>query len=358
MLIVRRLVFACCVFSAVIGPAADNGPAALIDHGHFKQGRAVLEKRLAANPQDADALVLMARVKLAFNDADGATRLLQQALAIQPNHSGAHLFLAEAYSRKAGSVGFFDKIGLARKIKSETEQALAADPRNVDALEGMMHYYLEAPGIMGGSRSKAEEMAARILAVDPAQGNLAKGEIASHEKEYDKVEGFYLKALQAGPQSYEALLAMGSLYAGGRWRNDDKSAEYAQKALQVDSSRAEAYNLLAQNYAARERWDDLDRLLIKAEKALPDNLVPYFMAGRVLSMTGKDPVRAEKYFRKYLTQQEPEAGTPPLPFAHWRLGLALEKQGKKQEAIQEIQTALQMKPDIKEAQKDLKRLKP
>jgi len=56
---------------------------------------------------------------------------------------------------------------------------------------------------------------------------------------------------------------------------------------------------------------------------------------------------------KYLTQQEPEGNTPPLAVAHWRLGLALEKQGKKQE----LQIAVQMKPDLKEAQKDLKRLK-
>jgi len=49
---------------------------------------------------------------------------------------------------------------------------------------------------------------------------------------------------------------------------------------------------------------------------------------------------------KYLTQQEPEGNTPPLAVAHWRLGLALEKQGKKQE----LQIAVQMKPDLKEAQ--------
>jgi tetratricopeptide (TPR) repeat protein len=358
MFIAKRIVLLCFVLFAVFGLAADNGgPAVLVDHGHFKRARAMLEKRLAANPKDADALVLMARVKLAYNDADEATRLLQQALAVQPNHSGGHLFLAEAYSRKVNNMGFFDKIGLAKKIKGETEKAMAADPKNIDALEGMMHYYLEAPGIMGGSRSKADEMAERIIAVDPIMGNLAKGEIAAHEKEYDKVEGLYWKALQAGPQSYDALLAVGSLYAGGRWKNDGKSADYALKAQQIDPSRSGTYNLLAQNYAARERWDDLDRLLTRAEKNVPDNLFPYFLAGRSLMANSKDPVRAEKYFRKYLTQQEPEGETPPLAFAHWRLGLTLEKQGKKQEAIQEIQIALQMKPDIKEAQKDLKRLK-
>ncbi len=356
MLILTRVMLVC--FASLGAFASDNSePAQLIEHGHFKQGRTLVEKRLAANPKDADALILMARVKLAYNDGEEATRLLQQALSIQPNNSAAHLYMAEALGRKVDNAGFFEKMGLAKKAKSETEQALSADPKNLDAIEGMMDFYLQAPGIVGGSRSKAEELSNRLLALDPVQGNLAKGRIASHEKEYDKVEGFYLKALQSDPQSYRALLTLGVLYSQEHWKNDDKSVDYTQKAMQADPSRSGPYTVLAQIYIGRERWDDLDRLLSKAEKALPDNLVPYFVAGRTLVTSGKDPVRAEKYLRKYLTQQEPEGNTPPLAAAHWRLGLALEKQGRKQDAIQEIQTAVQMKPDLKDAQKDLKRLK-
>ncbi len=43
--------------------------------------------------------------------------------------------------------------------------------------------------------------------------------------------------------------------------------------------------------------------------------------------------------------------------AHWRLGLVLEKESRKSEAVTEIQVAVNMKPDFPEAKKDLKRLK-
>jgi hypothetical protein len=43
--------------------------------------------------------------------------------------------------------------------------------------------------------------------------------------------------------------------------------------------------------------------------------------------------------------------------AHWRLGLILEKAGRKPEAVAELQTATLLDPKFEQAQKDLKRLK-
>src|SRR5262249_54500279 len=70
----------------------------------------------------------------------------------------------------------------------------------------------------------------------------------------------------------------------------------------------------------------------------------------------KDLPRAERYFRKYLSQ-EPEGQTPSLAAAHWRLGLVLEKQGRKPEAITEMETALRLQPSFAPAKKDLQRLR-
>jgi len=100
----------------------------------------------------------------------------------------------------------------------------------------------------------------------------------------------------------------------------------------------------------------LDAILAQAEKNVPDNLSPYYQAGRLLLNPGSDLPRAENYFRKYLTQ-EPEPGAPQHAHAYWRLGLALEKQGRKPEAINALETAVRLKPDLAEAKKDLKRLK-
>jgi tetratricopeptide (TPR) repeat protein len=57
-----------------------------------------------------------------------------------------------------------------------------------------------------------------------------------------------------------------------------------------------------------------------------------------------------------MPQQEPEGNTPHLAAAHWRLALVLEKEGRKADAIAELQTAVKLKPDFEDARKDLKRL--
>jgi tetratricopeptide (TPR) repeat protein len=108
--------------------------------------------------------------------------------------------------------------------------------------------------------------------------------------------------------------------------------------------------------AHAEHWQDVDAVLAQAETRVPDDLGPYFHAGQETLLAGKDPKRAEQYLRKYLTQ-EPEAYAPHLSRAHWRIGQALMKQGRKAEAIAELEAALRLEPGLDGARNDLKTLK-
>lgn len=342
--------------------AADPVPVAtLVEHGHYKQAQAILEKSLATNPKDAQALALMAKVKLAFFDSEAATQLARQAIDIDPKNVDAHVTLADAVSRKADDAGIFEKVRIARQLKGELEQAASIDPKNLDALEGLMSFYLEAPGIAGGSMSKAKEFADKIMALDPVRGYLAQIDLAAQGKHFDQLEGLYLKAVEASPNSYIANADIAAMYAGDRSKNYDKAIQYAQKTVQLDPTRISPYVTLATAYAAKERWAELDQSLAMSEKAVPDDFTPHYRSALTLLLAGKDLPRAERYFRKYLTQTA-EGESPPLAAAHWRLGLVLEKQGKKDEAIKEIQTAVDSKPglakpNLKKAKEDLERLK-
>ena len=361
MSISRCLSLVCAIVPGAVVWAADSGPAAaLIEHGHFKQARPILEKRLSANPKDAEALVLMAKVKLAYQDLDGAIEMAKEAVDVGPKNADAHVTFADALSRKTDDAGLFEKMRLAKQLKSETELAVTLDPKNIDALEGLMAFYREAPGIAGGSMSKARELADKIMAIDRVRGYFAKIDLAGQDKQLDQFEGLYLKALEGDPKSYLANARIAAMYTAERWKDYDKAIRYAQVALSIDATRVSAYLTLTSVYSSREQWAELDKLLATAEKEIPDNLLPYYTAARTLLMAGKDLPRAERYFRKYLTQ-EPEGGAPPLAGAHWRLGQILEKEGRKDEAVKEVQMAIDMKPslvkqNLEEAKKDLRRL--
>lgn len=352
-----------CLFLLVAGVArgAENTPADLISAGHFKQARVILETRVAENPKDVDALVLLARVRLAYQDHEDAARLLQQAAALQPEHSDAHLYMAEMYSQKVDHVGVFEKAGVAKKIRIEAERALAANPNNIDALETLLDFHLEAPGLVGGDKGKTADLAERIAKLDTVRGYFARAEIAAKAKHPDQQEALLMQAVAADSQSYSALVAAADWYLlgpQGKGRRADyaKATDLARRALAVDAGRVRGYAILAEAYAAQQQWTDLETTLAAAEKAVPHDASPYFRAGNALLLTHLQPARAETYFRKYLAQ-EPEGEAPSLAMGHWKLGLALEQQGRKQEAIRELQTAVKMKPGLKEAKKDLERLK-
>jgi tetratricopeptide (TPR) repeat protein len=84
-------------------------------------------------------------------------------------------------------------------------------------------------------------------------------------------------------------------------------------------------------------------------------LRPFYEAAQALLETGKEFPKAEGYARNYLSQ-EPEGDEPDNAEAHRLLGLVFEKEDRKGEALAEIQTALQFRPNFKAAKDDLKRL--
>jgi tetratricopeptide (TPR) repeat protein len=344
--------------STSVPVVADDPLAVLIEAGHWKRLRAIVEPRLAANPNDAEAAYLLSCVKQAFGDLEGALPLAEKAVYLDGRNSSYHYQLAVVVGQMGQKAGLLKQISLGRRFKKEAEEALALDPKNLDARLAMMEFYWQAPAIIGGDKKKALSTADEIQRINAARGYLAQAKLAGMAKEQDqaKLEGLYLRAIQADPRSYEAHMSLAFLYSSDAQKKYELAEKQAREAMKLDLGRAGAYVGLARLYALQERWQELDAILAQAEKNVPDNLNPTFQAGLIIVTRGKDLVRAERFFRKYLTQ-EPEGNAPLLSRAHWRLGQALEKEGRKPEAIVEIETALRLEPSFESAKKDLKRLK-
>jgi tetratricopeptide (TPR) repeat protein len=152
------------------------------------------------------------------------------------------------------------------------------------------------------------------------------------------------------------LVSLARLDESDAIKKYDEAERYAREALKLDAGCVDAYAVLAGVYARQRRSKDLDQTLARLDENDSDDLSPYYEAAQILLLKSADLARAESYFRKYLSQ-EPEAGSPPLAAAHWRLGQTLEKEGRKADAIAELETALRLQPDFLVAKKDLARLK-
>ena len=326
---------------------------ALIDAGHFKQVSRLIDSNKL---NDAETLYLLSNVKQAFGKTDEALQYAERAVKADPNRAKYHLQLADVLSDQAEKASLFKKMSLAGRIKSELETAIKLEPKNTDCLMGMMLFYEEAPGIAGGSKEKARQTAEEIGRIDASKGYLAQARLAAANNEKAKLEGLYLSAVKADPTSFEALMAIASFYASEAQKKYDEADKYARQALQVDRTRSASYSISAQVSALKQNWTQLEDTLTAAEQANRDDLNPFYQAGRVLLQSNEELARAERYLRKYLSQ-DPEGLTPSLAAAHWRLGLILEKEGRKSDAIKELEESLRLQPDFENAKKDLKRLK-
>jgi tetratricopeptide (TPR) repeat protein len=293
----------------------------LIEAGHWKQARATL----AANPRqydDALTQFLQSQIRNAFGDHESPLPLAEKAVAIDPKVPKYHRQVAEALGVMAQHAGIFQQLLLVRRFRHEIDAALALDPRDLQALRDLMEYYLLAPAIAGGDKSKARDTADRIARIDPVQGYLAQARLAEAAGEPARQEDALRKAVEAGPASYRAHVALATcLVSHGNW---DAARDQAELARRIDDTRVDAYSVLATVYAHSGQVSALEGLLTAAEKKVPDDSSPYYRATEGLLAVGRDLGRAQQYLNRYLSI-DPEGNAPTRADARGKLGEVLAK---------------------------------
>lgn len=288
-----------------------DGVADLIERGHWKQARAIVETRLKEAPNDAAALFFLSQIRNAFGDRTSPLPLAERAVAIDGSVARYHRQIAEVLGVMAQHSNAFQQLFLARRFRKEIDAALALDPRDVQALRDLLEFYLLAPGIAGGDRAKAESTADRIVAIDQAEGFMAKARIAEFEHRAAESEKWLKRAAAVSPPSYRAQMALARYYLEAEHRNLQFAESAARNGLRLDPSRVDAYSILAEIYASESRWSELDNILSESARNVPDDLTPYDRAASRLLSAGNDLSRAESYLRTY-TAQEPEGNEPTL----------------------------------------------
>jgi tetratricopeptide (TPR) repeat protein len=298
----------------------ETTPERLIEAGHWKQARSIVERRLRETPQDPNLIFLQSQIHNAFGDRTTPLPLAEKAVALAPGVARYHRQLAEVRGVMAQHANAFHQLLLARRFRKEIDAAIALDPSNIQAQRDLLEFYLLAPGIVGGDVKRAEAIAQTISGIDAAEGLAAKARIAAYRKDYAKAEALTQRAAEAAPSSYKLQIALAQFYMAPEHPNESAAEAAARKALALDATRVDAYAILAPIYAGRGDWTSLDAILEAAIREVPDDAAPYYRAAERLLARGTDPARAERYLRKYLSQ-EPEGNQPTIAEANRKLAL-------------------------------------
>ncbi len=348
------------VLSTLILAAAACAPAAsvddLIESNHWKQAFVIAQSRLASNPADAQAHAWMSKIKEGFGDLATALAEAQKAVDIDSRNPEFHGQLAEACAMTADVSHVLKSLVYVHCMKREVEEALSIDPKNINTMLVEMMFSMKAPGIAGGDKSRARQIADKIRSISPSWGYLAAARLLQDTDNDAVKEDLLTRAVEADPKFYRARMALATFYAiNAHQKRPDQAEKIARGMIALDPSNEGAYEILSRIYATAGRWMELDEILEQGSKAVPEDAGPYYTAAEALSESGLEPARAERYIEKYLSEP-PEGKQPTQAKARWLLARIYTRQGKTADAIRELQTALHLEPTLEPAQRDLKRL--
>jgi len=210
------------------------------------------------NPKDGDVYELIGRSHYMMGDYKKATENLEKAMAADPSSSAHALWLGRAYGRRAETSTLLTAPGHASKARQYFEKAVQLDPNNLEAINDLFEYYLEAPGFLGGGYDKAAGLAGRIARIDPVEGHYAQARLAEKRKEYGSAEEQLRRAADLAPHQVGRLIDLARFLAKqGRYQESEQSFQRAEaiapESPQVMFARADTYIKNGRNLpAARE----------------------------------------------------------------------------------------------------------
>jgi tetratricopeptide (TPR) repeat protein len=265
------------------------------------------------------AAYYLGRIASEENDLDKAGDWFEQAIKMNEGSSVYHMWMGRVLCEKAQTANKLKQPFLAKNCRNEWERAIQLDPNNLDARSDIIEFYLQAPGIMGGSKDKARQEAQEIKKRDFTRGTAAAANVATRTQDF------------AGAER--------------EWQSYIKS--------QPDSSLGHV--MLAVTLTTEKKYDEALAVLDKRLAAKPDDKAALYGVGRLGAVSGLHMDRAETALKQYLA--DPPKQNPSLTGAHFRLGQIYQKKGDIKAARQEYETALRIEPKNQDAKKALEALK-
>lgn len=99
---------------------------------------------------------------------------------------------------KAKESNKFKALGMIGEVKESFEKAIELNSKHIEARWALVMLYIQLPGIVGGSETKAIKYSNELLKLSPVDGYLSRGQIEEHFKRYTAAEQQYKKAIAAG----------------------------------------------------------------------------------------------------------------------------------------------------------------
>ena len=195
----KQLVFFCLLFPLLIFSQSDfDRGEKLFREEKFEQAQVLLEHVLVTQPTNLKAIEYLGDIAGRNKSWDKAIGYYKKLKQLKPTEANYYYKYGGVLGMKAKESSKFQALGMIGEIKESFEKAITLNPKHIEARWALVMIYIQLPGIVGGSETKAIKYSNELLKLSPVDGYLSKGQIEEYFKRYSLAEQQYKKAIAAG----------------------------------------------------------------------------------------------------------------------------------------------------------------
>ncbi len=170
----------------------------LFDLGKYEQARPVFESFLKENPSHLKTIEYLGDIAGHQKSWDKAIGYYKKLKQLKPSEANYFYKYGGVLGMKAKESNKFKALGMIGEVKESFEKAIELNPKHIEARWALVMIYIQLPGIVGGSETKAIKYSNELLKLSPVDGYLSRGQIEEHFNRYPAAEQQYKKAITAG----------------------------------------------------------------------------------------------------------------------------------------------------------------
>ena len=183
----------------------------------------------ASSSLDPAAHELLGKSYFMMSEYKKAAEAFEKATTLDASNSVYFHWLGKAQGRRAETASPFTAPSYASKARQAFEKSVELDGKNLEAINDLFSYYLEAPGFLGGGLNKAEVLAKRIEVLDPVEYHYAMAQIADKRRDYHTAESHFRLAFELAPRQVGRVIDLAK-YLSTHGKEQESDALFAQAA--------------------------------------------------------------------------------------------------------------------------------
>lgn len=283
----------------------------------FSKAKPLFQHYLKEHPNDRKTREYLGDIAGYSKDWDTAIDFYETLVEEDDKNANYHFKYGGALGMKALSINRIRAATYIGDIKEHFEIAAKLDPNHIEVRWALVEFYIQLPGIIGGSVKKATKYANQLHKISPVDGYLSKGYIAEYDDRPVDAERYYKNAIDVGgsPTTYEKLTEHYK-----KNKRPKEAIETANKSLQIHKRNSLNYQI-----------------------------------GKIAAQYNLDSELGINCLQAYIENHSVRDGVPK-DWAYYRLAQIYKNLGKKQTALQWINKALSDRPDFEQAQEEKKKI--